>query len=338
MLSETNQEQSLSRWIAGDVDESFGLRQLLQGGNNPPDFDGNGVGALGIVDQGPGFEGICGIAGGFPSIGTNLSPFPASGFPSTNNNSNGNGKVGSGLVTSPSSSAGLVNYRGVGLGSNNNSNCSIQNPVFGSPASSVPLPATLPTGMLYHHNLQHQIGAQEEKPLVLNPQMLMNQQYPHNPHCQNPNFFLPLSFPQQENHLLQPQQKRHNSGGIDPISQMIPKLQFNDPGHEILLRKQQQQHQQHPGFPQGMQFLHPHLQQKPLVVKKEEVAAQHQQQQHQNALLDQLYKAAELVGTGNFSHAQGILARLNQQLSPIGKPLHRAAFYFKEALQLLLHE
>ncbi|XP_019098626.1 PREDICTED: scarecrow-like protein 6, partial [Camelina sativa] len=35
---------------------------------------------------------------------------------------------------------------------------------------------------------------------------------------------------------------------------------------------------------------------------------------------------------------QGILARLNQQLSsPVGKPLERAAFYFKEALNNLLH-
>ncbi|OAY56702.1 scarecrow-like protein 27 [Manihot esculenta] len=335
MLSEPNQEQSLLRWIAGDVDESFGLRQLLQGGNNPPDFDGSGAVGLGIVDQGPGFEAVSGIAGGVSGIGTNLSAFPASGFTTTNNNNNGNGKVASGLVTPSSSSAGLVSYRGVGLGSNTNSNCNIQNPIFASSASSISLPATLPPGMLYPHNLQHQIEAPEEKPQILNPQMLMNQQQPHNPHPQNLSPFLPFSLPQQENHLLQPQPKRHNSGGIDPMSQMVSKLPFSDPGHELLLRKQQQQ-QQLLGFPQGVQFLHPHLQQKPLVVKKEELGAHQQQQQHQHALLDQLYKAAELVGTGNFSHAQGILARLNQQLSPIGKPLHRAAFYFKEALQLLL--
>ncbi|KAF2313073.1 hypothetical protein GH714_009089 [Hevea brasiliensis] len=305
MLSEPNQEQSLLRWIAGDVDESYGLRQLLQGGNNPPDFDGSGAIGLGIVDQGP-FEAVSGIAGGVSSIGTNLSAFPASGFTTI-------------IITQWEWEGWLC----------------IQGPIFGSPASSVSFPATFPHGMLYHHNLQHQIEAPEEKPQILNPQMLMNQQQPHNPHPQNPNIFLPLSFPQQENHLLQPQPKRQNSVGIDPLSQMVPKLPFGDPGHELLLRRQQQQ-QQHLGFPQGVQFLHPHLQQKPLLVKKEEVGAQQEQQQHQHALLDQLYKAAELVGTGNFSHAQGILARLNQQLSPIGKPLHRAAFYFKEALQLFL--
>ncbi|XP_015580706.1 scarecrow-like protein 27 [Ricinus communis] len=331
MFSEPNQEQSLLRWIAGDVDESFGLRQLLQGGNNPGEFDGNGTAGLGIVDHAPGFEAMTAIASGVSSIATNLSSFPTSGYSSiTSGSNNGNGKLGSCLVSPPSSSftSGSVNFISVGLGSNSSSNCSIQNPIFGSSPSSVSLPGALPPGMVYHHNLQHQIEAPEEKPQILNPQVLMNQQQ-----SQNSNFFLPLPFPQQENHLLQPQTKRHNSGGMDPMPQMISKLPFSDPGYELLLRKQQ-----HMGFQQGVHFLHPHLQQKPLVVKKE-VGGGHQQQQqaqHQHALLDQLYKAAELVGTGNFSHAQGILARLNQQLSPIGKPLHRAAFYFKEALQLLL--
>ncbi|KAG2669314.1 hypothetical protein I3843_14G027700 [Carya illinoinensis] len=51
----------------------------------------------------------------------------------------------------------------------------------------------------------------------------------------------------------------------------------------------------------------------------------------------QQVKATELIETGNPALAQGILARLNHQLSPIGKPFQRAAFYFMEALQLLLH-
>ncbi|XP_050228145.1 scarecrow-like protein 6 isoform X2 [Mercurialis annua] len=285
MLSEPNQEQSLLRWISGDVDESFGFRQLLQNGgnNNSADFDSGGLG-LGMVD------GMAGIS----SIGTNLSGFSASGFSSTNSSSssnvNGNGKV---------------NYASVGLGNNSSSNCSVQNPIFGA----------LPPGMVYHHR---QIEASEEKPQILNPQVMMNQHQ-----SQNANTFMQFPFPQQ-NQLLQHETKRHNSGGMGPIMpQMIAKHPFGDPGHEILARKQQQQ--QH--FQQGVNFVSPHMQQNAMVVKKEE-------QQH--ALLDQLYKAAELVGTGNFSHAQGILARLNQQLSPIGKPLYRAAFYFKEALQLLI--
>ncbi|CAI0499387.1 unnamed protein product [Linum tenue] len=189
--------------------------------------------------------------------------------------------------------------------------------------------------MQYHHPQQ-----QEEKPHVLNP--MMNQHQLNSP--QAPSFFLPLPF--ENNHQL-PHPKRQNSGGrMEPISQMMPKLPFSDPGHhELFLRKQQQQQQQqhhlqqqqHFGFPPGLPpFLQQHhqgIQQNTLVGKKEDPGGG---QQHE--LLDQLYKAAEMVGTGNFTHAQGILARLNQhqQLSPIGKPLYRAAFYFKEALQLSL--
>ncbi|KAE8678028.1 Ubiquitin-like superfamily protein [Hibiscus syriacus] len=125
-------------------------------------------------------------------------------------------------------------------------------------------------------------------------------------HPQNPNIFLPFS---QENHTIQPLTKRLNHGNLELRSQ-IPKLPFSDCE---FMRKQHLME-----FPQ----------QKPLMMA--------QQQQQEATLLDQLYKVAELVETGNFSHAQGILARLNHQLSPIGKPFQRAAFYFKEALQLLL--
>ena len=61
-------------------------------------------------------------------------------------------------------------------------------------------------------------------------------------------------------------------------------------------------------------------------------------QQLQQAIINPICQAAELIETGNPVLAQGILARLNHQLSlSIGKPHIRAAFYFKEALQLLLH-
>ncbi|KAJ6845108.1 scarecrow-like protein 6 [Iris pallida] len=53
-------------------------------------------------------------------------------------------------------------------------------------------------------------------------------------------------------------------------------------------------------------------------------------------LVNALFRAAELVQSGDPVSARGILARLNQQIpSPIGKPLLRSAFYFKEALLLL---
>lgn len=58
---------------------------------------------------------------------------------------------------------------------------------------------------------------------------------------------------------------------------------------------------------------------------------------HQQAIIDQICKVVELVEMGNSVLAQGILARLNHQLSPIGKPFQRVAFYFKESLNLLLH-
>ncbi|KAL0381366.1 UNVERIFIED_CONTAM: Scarecrow-like protein 15 [Sesamum angustifolium] len=53
--------------------------------------------------------------------------------------------------------------------------------------------------------------------------------------------------------------------------------------------------------------------------------------------VDELIRLAECFETNSLQLGQVILARLNQRLrSPIGKPLQRAAFYFKEALQSLL--
>ncbi|CAA7017325.1 unnamed protein product [Microthlaspi erraticum] len=58
----------------------------------------------------------------------------------------------------------------------------------------------------------------------------------------------------------------------------------------------------------------------------------------QGMITEQLLKVAEVIESGGDTCvAQGILARLNQQLSsPVGKPFERAAFYFKEALHKLL--
>ncbi|XVF17857.1 hypothetical protein REPUB_Repub10bG0161100 [Reevesia pubescens] len=53
--------------------------------------------------------------------------------------------------------------------------------------------------------------------------------------------------------------------------------------------------------------------------------------------IEELLRAADCFDTHELQLAQVILARLNQrQRSPSGKPLQRAAFYFKEALQSLL--
>ncbi|EPS74456.1 hypothetical protein M569_00292, partial [Genlisea aurea] len=62
----------------------------------------------------------------------------------------------------------------------------------------------------------------------------------------------------------------------------------------------------------------------------------HHHHYQQAVVVDHLYKAAELVQTGNSILAHEILARLNHHLSPVGRPFHRAAFHCKEALQQLL--
>ncbi|XP_054808083.1 scarecrow-like protein 15 [Prosopis cineraria] len=54
-------------------------------------------------------------------------------------------------------------------------------------------------------------------------------------------------------------------------------------------------------------------------------------------LIEVLIRAADCFDSNQLQLAQAILERLNQRLrSPVGKPLQRAAFYFKEALQSLL--
>ncbi|XP_044487281.1 scarecrow-like protein 6 [Mangifera indica] len=342
MLSETSQEQSILRWIAGDVDDaSFGLKQLLQSGgngNNPfVEFDGNAGSNLGIIDQGSIFESIGGgLVSGNVDV-TNLGAFSGSGFAS-NNNGNGNGKIAA-------SSSGLVNHKVVGLHSNNSNNMSNAN--FGSSGNNnMPMvPMSLPPGVIDQRSQSQKFEIPEEKPQILNPQILMNHQQQHQQvQSQNPNFMLPSTYsPLQQElpHLLQPQPKRHNSRGASSnlSPHHVPKPPFSDPAHELFLRNQQQQQQQQMGFSQNVQFLPHHLQQKPLMMTtKPKVLGPGSEEmiRQQHALLDQLYKAAELVGTGNFVHAHGILARLNHLLSPAGKPFQRAAFYFKEALQLLL--
>ncbi|KAK4791569.1 hypothetical protein SAY86_031982 [Trapa natans] len=53
--------------------------------------------------------------------------------------------------------------------------------------------------------------------------------------------------------------------------------------------------------------------------------------------LEELVQAAECVDSGQQQLANVILKRLNHRLpSPVGKPLHRAGFFFKEALQSLI--
>ncbi|XP_043716066.1 scarecrow-like protein 6 [Telopea speciosissima] len=349
MLSESaaspGQEQSLLRWIMGDVeDPSSGLKQLLQSGGGS-EFEANA--GFGIVDQGFSFElsggGVGASASGSGNVMGTINPslsIPGSGFPVNSNatttattttnttNNNHSGRIG--LVPN---TASPPNYKMPCFVPNSSSNP--PNSIFSSSPNNHPLnlPLSLPPGVFYQQQQPH-LEPSDEKPQLFNPQLLINQSQVHHP--QNPAFFVPLSFSQQGQHFLSPHSKRHHAAAVDPTSQ-IPKVPFTDSGQEVFMRRQQQQPQ---AFPHQLQLLPHHLQQRETMAPKpkvmgagDEVAYQQQQQQ---TLVDQLVKAAELVETGNLVHARGILARLNQQLSPVGKPLQRAAFYFKEALQLLL--
>lgn len=178
-----------------------------------------------------------------------------------------------------------------------------------SPIFSTSLPASsLPPAMFFQEPTEEKLHL-----FGLN-------QYQQTPAPPNPAFFIPL-----------------------PSFVPSPELQraSNSAGSELFLRLNHAPTQAQPiqsiNFPQPPYHppQHRSMKPKPVSVGDEAMAMQHQQQQ---ALLDQLFKAAELIQASNFVGAQGILARLNHQLpSPVGKPLLRSAFYFKDALQLLVN-
>ncbi|KAM7512117.1 hypothetical protein LguiB_010992 [Lonicera macranthoides] len=290
------QEQSILRWIMGDVDDqSMGLNKVLQiggGSSNTPSGSAE-------------FEFSCGFGAVDQALG--FDPF-ASAFPL-----NKFDKIGS-------------DYSKLPLHSLSNS----QNHMF-TPLSDNSDPFSASSASLNQHQHQQQQYEAEVKPLFNNQQMVINQHQAQ--HLQNPAFFMPLpQYEQEQEPFVQPNPKRHNPGSLDPGSHM-PKSPFLDSGQQIQ------------GLPPQLQLVPPHLQPRTAMPTKLKMAGEelhnqgqnHNHHQHQQAVIDQLYKAADLVQSGNPVHAQEILARLNQHLSPIGKPFHRAAFYIKEALQLLLH-
>ncbi|PUZ48366.1 hypothetical protein GQ55_7G240100 [Panicum hallii var. hallii] len=186
---------------------------------------------------------------------------------------------------------------------------------FGLLPTEAPLQTPTTTTMPFHD------GADIKPPLLGVPSasasLLLNQHQP----SPAASFFMPLpSFPDHQHQPhLPPPPKRHNS--------MPDKL--------FLLQNQLQ-----PPPQQGLPFpplhttapfqLQPSLQ-PPRGAMKTTAAAQQQQQ-----LLDELAAAAKAAEVGNSIGAREILARLNQQLPPIGKPFLRSASYFKEALLLAL--
>ncbi|CAI8600714.1 unnamed protein product [Vicia faba] len=307
------QDQSLLRLIMGDVeDPSAGLNKILQNsgcGSENADFHG-GFGVLEHQQQQQGLNMD-------PSVGNyNVFPFNAENLDSHNAKSGSEFLFGNyPMLTSSSTTSGVF--------------CSQQ------------------------QQQQQGFGVVEEKPQVINPNFMMN----HNQvqFADNPSFFVPLPYPQvQEQQVFSQNQLKRPLFDAVGNNYPVPRLPFLDSGQEMFARRHQQQHQQQHQQTQLPLFPNHHLQ-------------QHQQQQHQQtpvvpfakqqkmssttttttgddasnqvqqSIFDQLYRTAELIEAGNPVQAQGILARLNHQLSPIGKPFHRAAFYTKEALQLMLH-
>ncbi|XP_074268760.1 scarecrow-like protein 6 [Silene latifolia] len=145
-----------------------------------------------------------------------------------------------------------------------------------------------------------------EKPVILNPQLLLNQQQVQT--VSNPSFVMSPTMLGNNN----------NNNYCQQFEQFQPQLKRHNPGLMMM-----------GGLTQIPMGLPPELfaGQKPVMRAKGQ----------EEGVKDQLFKAADLIQTGNFSLAQEILARLNQQLSIQGKPpIIRAALYLKEALQMLL--
>ncbi|XP_062091575.1 scarecrow-like protein 22 [Humulus lupulus] len=308
VLSESpGHDQSILRLMMADVDDpSLGLNRLLQSESVSSQEMEFNAGGFGVVDQGyGGFEPTSGNLMSSiidPSLqGTTCSDFP---FNSTSNAQNNNS---------------------LRLGSGSNP----MNPMFSTSGNNLMSVSLSPLAFHQQQQQQQLVDSVDAKPQVFNPQMVINQNQAHL--AQNPALLMPLTYAQlQEHHAMsQPPAKRLNTGAVGTNFQ-LQKVQFPNSGQELFARGQEQQlqllHQQRPTMAVAKQ--------KMLSAGAGEELANHQLQQ---AFIDQLSKAAELIETGNPVLAQGILARLNHHVSPLGKPFQRAAFYFKEALQLLLH-
>lgn len=294
------QDQSLLRLIMGDVeDPSAGLNKILQSG--------------GCGSQNVDFHGGFGVLDNQQQQGLNMDPSVQQGnynvFPFIPENLDGhNSKSG------PESMFG--NY-----------------PMLTSSSTS---------GVFCPQQQQNQeFGVVDEKPQVINPNFMVN----HNQvqFSENPSFFVPLAYPQvQEQQVFAQNQLKRPLFDTVGHSYSVPRLPLLDSGQEVFARRHQQQQTQLPLFPHH--HLQQHQQQQSSVVpfaKQQKVSSSSTGDdasiQLQQSIFDQLFKTAELIEAGNPVQAQGILARLNHQLSPIGKPFQRASFYMKEALQLMLH-
>ncbi|RLN08037.1 scarecrow-like protein 27 [Panicum miliaceum] len=218
-----------------------------------------------------------------------------------------------GGVASDMSSPGAVSHT---TNSGGGSKASSAFGLFSTESASLQPP---PPPVLFHEGIDTKpplLGAQPPGPLL--------HQFQHQPPPAT-TFFMPLpSFPDhnQQSPLLQPPPKRHQSRGDDlylarnraaaaAAAQGLPFPPLHGPAPFQL--------QPSPPPPHGAM---------------KTTAAEAAQQQ----LLDELAAAAKAAEAGNSIGAREILARLNHQLPPLGKPFLRSASYLKEALLLALAE
>ncbi|XP_078155733.1 scarecrow-like protein 6 [Carex rostrata] len=202
------------------------------------------------------------------------------------------------------------------------------------PAGLVVDPIQLQPQLVRPPGLFLQEPTEEEKPVLFSaPQnlLLSQQQQPHA--GAHPSFFLPMQTDLQSpmanpSFFLPPQLKRPHPMAGNTSCHLNPHT--SGPGPELFLRRNQMlpSHQ--------AQMFAPPLQipqQRTMLMKPKAET----ENQVPPPLVEQLLEAAKMVETGNASGARGILARLNHQLPvPAGKPLLRASFYFKEALNQIL--
>ncbi|CAO2046901.1 unnamed protein product [Urochloa humidicola] len=217
-----------------------------------------------------------------------------------------------GGVASDMSSPGAVSHT---TNSGGGSKASSAFGLFSTESASLQPP---PPPVLFHEGI-------DTKPPLLGaqPPGALLHQFQHQPPPAT-TFFMPLSsFPDhnQQPPLLQPPPKRHQSMGNDlylarnraaaAAAQGLPFPPLHGPAPFQL--------QPSPPPPHGAM---------------KTTAAEAAQQQ----LLEELAAAAKATEAGNSIGAREILARLNHQLPPLGKPFLRSASYLKEALLLALAE
>ncbi|RWW84511.1 hypothetical protein BHE74_00006879 [Ensete ventricosum] len=330
MLSETSaaspdREQTSLRWIMADVVDhsAAGLKQQQQQvflSQGLVDFNGSndvlGFGSFGsIVDE----LSVSASTGSLPPLASNVTTGGSFLLDSSNS-----------WVSPPSESAGV---KGATFGLQTGSQLFSPLPLAGN---SILQPLCPPPG-------SYLTDTMEDKPQLFGASLL-----PTQPSATlSPSFFLSAGQVehQQLPHLLGPTRLKRFHSIVDHALLKLPFLESGGTSDLFLHRQQSCPQQQ-----QSTSFTLPHPQErlgKPKVAALVDDAtaaraAQQQQLHHhqlQHALVDLLLEAARMVEARNFVGAHGILARLNHQLpSPVGKPFIRSAFYFKEALQLILSD